>query len=251
MDAYLGSDPLISIVTVCRNSELTIRRTIESILHQTYAHIEYIIIDGDSQDRTINIIREYKENFGEHLRIISEPDEGIYDAMNKGIRLTKGSLIGILNSDDYYEENAIEKIVSAWDKKGLQVLYGMMRTLKDDKEYAVSMLSHNFINERMIWHPACFVTKDVYDQIGLFDTQYKSVADYDFLLRVYNSRAIRFVPVYSVIVNYSKGGMSESVEGYLEGLRYRRDKGMLSNMTYRISCIYEPFRRWAQGRLWK
>lgn len=251
MSAYLESEPPVTIITVCFNSELTIRRTIESILHQTYGHIEYVIIDGDSTDGTLDIIQEYKESFGDRLRVISEPDEGIYDAMNKGIKLAKGALIGILNSDDCYEEDAVEKIVNAWDKSGMQILYGMMRTLKNDKEYAVSLLSHNFLDEHMIWHPATFVTKDVYDRIGLFDTQYKTVSDYDFILRAHESQEVRFVPVYSVITNYSKGGVSETMDGYLEGLKYRRDKGMLSNLTYRISCIYEPFRRWAYGRLWK
>lgn len=251
MSAHFEAGLPVTIITVCFNSEATIRRTIESILHQTYAHIEYIIIDGDSKDRTLDIIKEYRESFGERLRIVSEPDEGIYDAMNKGIRLATGALIGILNSDDYYEENAVEKIVDAWDKSGMQILYGMMRTLKDNKEYMVSLYSHQFLNEHMILHPATFVTKDVYDKIGLFDTKYKIVADLDFILRAYESQIVRFVPVYSVIANFSPSGISGTIEGHLEGLRCRRDRGMLSNMTYLISCIYEPFRRWAQGRLWK
>lgn len=251
MSAYVESGPLVTIITVCFNSEMTIRRTIESILHQTYAHIEYIIIDGDSKDGTLDIIQEYKESFGERLRVISEPDEGIYDAMNKGIKHASGVLIGILNSDDFYEMDAVEKIVNAWDKNGMQILYGMIRILRDDKEDAVSLLSHNFLDEKMIWHPATFVTKDVYDKIGLFDTGYKIVADYDFIFRAHKSQEVRFVPVYSIITNYSRGGASDTMEGYLEGLRCRRDKGILSDMTYRISCIYEPLRRWAQRKLWR
>ena len=251
MDSHLEYNPMVTVVTVCYNSELTIRRTVESVLNQTYSSVEHIIIDGNSQDGTLGIIQEYRQRFGERIQVVSEPDCGIYDAMNKGIKIATGDLIGILNSDDYYEKDAIEKIVNAWDKRGMQILYGLMRTLKDGKEHSVSMLSHLFLHEHMIWHPSCFVTKDVYQKVGLFDTQYRSVADYDFMLRAYDSREVRFVPIYSVIANFSVGGMSESSKGYLEGLKYRRDRGMLSNATYQLARIYEPIRRWAQGRLWK
>lgn len=251
MNSCKEFNPVVTIVTVCHNSERTIKKAVESVLNQTYSNIEYIIIDGKSDDNTIDIIRSYQKFFGQRLRIISEPDQGIYDAMNKGIKLATGDLIGILNSDDYYEKDATEKMVNAWDGQGMQILYGMMRNLKEGREHSVSMLSHQFLHEHMVWHPACFVTKDVYEKLGLFDTQYKSVADYDFMLRAYDSKRIRFTPVYSVIANFSDGGMSESTAGYLEGLKFRRDKGLLSNTTYRIACIYEPIRRWAQRRLWK
>lgn len=243
--------PLVTIVTVCHNSEKTIGETIESVLRQTYTNIEYVVIDGRSQDRTLEIIRMYQEHFHGRMKLLSEPDRGIYDAMNKGIRLAAGELIGILNSDDHYEKNAVEEMVKAWDKQGMQILYGFMRMLKEGKEYSVSLLSHQFLQEHMIWHPACFVTKDVYQKIGLFDIRYQSVADYDLMLRARGSRKVRFVPVYSVIVNYRDGGMSTSSKGYLEGLRYRRDRGILSNTTYIMARIYEPIRRWGQRRLWK
>ena len=97
MDSYLEIDPVVTIVTACYNSEATIRRTIESVINQTYTNIEYIIVDGQSKDRTMDIVREYLGPFGDHLRIISEPDQGIYDAMNKGIELASGNIIGILN----------------------------------------------------------------------------------------------------------------------------------------------------------
>lgn len=251
MDVCLKSSPLVTIITVCYNSEKTVRRTIESVLNQSYCHIEYIIVDGKSSDGTIDILQEYQSKFGERLRIVSEHDEGIYDAMNKGIKMASGEIVGILNSDDYYEGDAVEKIVSIWDKKGMQILYGLMRALKDGQEYSVSLLSHKFLNEHMIWHPSCFVTRDVYEEIGLFDIRYRSVADYDFMLRARDCEEIRFVPVYSVLTNYSEDGMSKSVYGYLEGLRYRRDRGILSNSTYWMACIYEPIRQWARRKLWK
>ena len=101
----------ISIITPCLNSAKTIRQTIESVLNQTYHNIEYIIVDGASMDGTLEIIQEYEPQFQGRLHYVSEPDHGIYDAMNKGIRMSHGNVIGIINSDDYYEQDAVEKMV--------------------------------------------------------------------------------------------------------------------------------------------
>lgn len=251
MNLSLMSKPMVTIVTVCYNSETTIERCMQSVLNQTYDNIEYIIIDGESHDQTMNLIKKYQKKFGERMRVISEPDQGIYDAMNKGIREASGRIIGILNSDDYYVRDAVENIVSVWNGKGMQILYGLMRTMKEGKEYSLSRLSHYFLHEQMIWHPACFVTEDVYKVIGDFDTKYRSVADYDFMLRAYDSGKVQFVPVDATIVNFSEGGMSGSAIGYLEGLRYRHQRGDLSGITYYLACIYEPIRQWARRRLWK
>ncbi len=108
--------PKISIITPCLNSEKTIRDTMESVLHQTYKNIEYIIVDGGSEDRTLEIIHEYEHLFNGRLKYISEKDNGIYDAMNKGIRQSKGKLIGIIGSDDYYETDAVEKVAAHMTK---------------------------------------------------------------------------------------------------------------------------------------
>ena len=113
----------VSIITVCYNSAATIRRTIESVLRQTYQNIEYIIVDGASKDETLSIIEEYRDALGQRLRLVSEPDQGIYDAMNKGIRMAEGTLIGILNSDDFYEPMAVEHIVNAMTDEKYQILY--------------------------------------------------------------------------------------------------------------------------------
>ena len=106
----MKKDTRVTIITVCYNSEKTIRKTMESVLEQTYTNIEYIVIDGQSLDTTMQIVKEIAPLFGEWIKIISEPDKGIYDAMNKGIKLAKGELIGIINSDDFYEKDAVEKI---------------------------------------------------------------------------------------------------------------------------------------------
>ena len=132
----------VSIITVSYNSEKTIRRTIESVLNQTYRNIEYIIIDGASSDSTVDIIKEYESKFLGRLKWISETDSGIYDAMNKGICKASGELIGIINSDDYYEKEAVEHMVNALGSEEYQVLYGMMRTLKNGEEFSIGIRTH-------------------------------------------------------------------------------------------------------------
>ena len=188
----------VSIITVCYNSEKTIAQTIGSVLDQTYHDIEYIIVDGNSTDNTMKIVETYREKFAGRLKVVSEPDRGIYDAMNKGIRMASGELIGILNSDDYYEKNAVEIMVNAMTEDRYQILYGEMRTWRNGKEESVGLLTHTFLRDRMIYHPACFVTRAVYRDLGGFDLRYPSVADYDFMLRMAEKREVKFYPVYQL-----------------------------------------------------
>ena len=139
---------LVSIITVCWNSEKYIRDTIESVLNQTYKNIQYIIIDGKSTDKTLSIIDEYKERFGDRLTLVSEKDSGIYNAMNKGLALVKGELVGIINSDDYYELDAVEKMVEQYKLHGSGVYYGFERSLKDEKEYCIVRKNPHFLKVR-------------------------------------------------------------------------------------------------------
>lgn len=221
-------DILVSIITVCYNSEKTIRQTMDSVLKQTYSNIEYIVVDGASTDGTLEIIEEFKSQFGVRMRCISESDSGIYDAMNKGIRMATGEVIGIINSDDYYELNAIEKVVRAYNKGGCAVLYGEMRTWIDGKEESVWIGSPEFLGKRMIAHPACFVTKNTYDKYGVFDTRYCSVADYDLMLRYKKCREIQFVPIYEVLANFRSGGMCSTQKAFFELLDLQVRYGMIS-----------------------
>lgn len=223
----------VSIITVCYNSEKTIRRTIESVLAQGYRDIEYILVDGLSSDHTVDIIREYEEKFEGRLRWISEKDHGIYDAMNKGISMAQGDLIGILNSDDYYESDAVQCMVDAMTEDKYQILYGYVRNCKDDVEYSVDRWSHFFLEERMIAHPSCFVTKTVYDDFGGFDLQYISVADYDFMLRMQQHSEIVFVPVDHIITNFALGGMSSSETAWMDLVKMRYQHGMMTEKAYR------------------
>lgn len=233
-----NQDVKVSIITVCYNSETTIEKTIESVINQTYPNIEYIIVDGESKDKTLTIINTYLERYNDRIKCISERDEGIYDAMNKGIKMATGQLIGIINSDDYYELDAVEHIVSAWNGNGMQILYGLMRKLINGKEDSVLLLSHELLEDRMICHPSCFVTSDVYKKIGMFDKKYQSVADYDFMLRAFRSKEVSFKPVYEILANFNAGGISGSWIGYKENLKYLREQRKISSIKMLLLLLY-------------
>lgn len=223
----------VSIITVCFNSAKTIRQTFDSVLGQGYPNIEYLVIDGQSTDGTVDIIKEYEPLFEGRMRWVSERDAGIYDAMNKGIRMASGELIGIINSDDYYEKRAVEWMVESMTKERYQILYGAVRCWKNEKEESISLLSHEFLKERMIAHPACFVTKSVYEDFGAYNTKYISAADYDFMLRMFEKKEVKFHPVHHVIANFRLGGMCATDAAYLDLVRMQYDWKLISVYQYR------------------
>lgn len=239
------SELLVTILTPCYNSGKTIAKTLECIENQTYRNIEYIIIDGGSTDDTLSVIERHRDRLPKDFKLISEKDNGIYDAMNKGIRLAKGQLIGIVNSDDCYELDTVAQVVSHFRKNQYEVVYGMQRTYDGGKEKAVVIYHHDFLSCQMITHPTCFVTKDTYQKFGVFDTQYRSAADYDLMLRYYESGQVAFTPVYHVLSNFHLGGMSSSQTGVRENALVRLRHGCITKNKYRFmvikSRLYELF----------
>ena len=238
---------LVSVITPCYNSEKTIEKTLVCIENQTYKNIEYIIMDGGSKDKTMDIIKRHRDKLPKLLKVVSESDGGIYDAMNKGIKQASGHLIGIVNSDDWYEPDTIEQVVKHYQKQPYEVVYGMQRTLLDGKEKLTVIYHHDFLPQQMITHPTCFVTKKTYEQFGLFDTQYRSAADYDLMLRFWESRQVVFTPVMQVLSNFVLGGMSSSQTGVRENARIRYKRGYMSRKRYQFvilkSHIYEKLNR--------
>ena len=230
-----------SIITVCFNSEKTIKRTIESVLNQTIDDYEYLIIDGGSKDATLDIINSYSEKFNGKLKVISEQDNGIYDAMNKGISLAKGNLIGMVNSDDFYEPNTLEIVNEAYDQNiDYQVIYGFQRCLNMGKEERIVFYNHSFLDKQMITHPTCFVSRNVYEKFGVFDLKYKSSADYDFMLRLFHTGAVHFVPVYSILSNFELNGMSSSEICVRETAKIHLDYGTISSFKY-IEILFRSY----------
>lgn len=236
----------VTVITPCYNSEKTIRRTIESVLNQTYSNIEYLIIDGASTDNTVSIAKEYEEAFQGRMKIVSEPDDGIYYAMNKGISMATGELIGIVNSDDYYEKEAVALMVENRTEADYQILYGFQRVLRDGKEASICIHHHTNLDYQMITHPTCFVTKKLYEDLGVFNTSYKYSADYEFMLRMYHGGKVEFTPVYEVISNYALGGASGTVMGYRETNRLKYEYHLISKARYRfvdMKCAINIFLR--------
>lgn len=221
-----------SIITVCFNSEETIERTIISVLSQSYQDFEYIIVDGASTDGTLSIIKNYIKKYPDKIKLISEKDSGIYDAMNKGIRSASGNLIGIVNSDDYYEIDALENISRAYDGKKYEIVYGMLRTIKDGKEVSVYIKNHQWLNDDMITHPTCFITKDIYVDFGLYSLEYRYSADYEFMLRMNRNKQVVFKPIYKIISNFSLDGASGSIKGYMDTLKLKYRYSLISKKRY-------------------
>ena len=168
--------------------------------------------------------------------------------MNKGIRQAKGQLIGIVNSDDWYEPDTVEQVVRAYQGNEYEVIYGMQRTYLNGKERATFIYHHDFLPQQMITHPTCFVTRAVYEHFGVFDLQYKSAADYDFMLRLYQTGKVTFTPVMRVLSNFQLGGMSSSQTGVQENLKVRYKYGYLSKKTLLFQTIKSKVYQWLHER---
>lgn len=201
--------PLVSIITVVYNGEKYLEQTIKSVINQTYKNIEYIIIDGGSTDGTLDIIKKYEQYISYW---VSESDEGLYDAMNKGIRLAKGELIGIINSDDWYEENAVELMVDAYLKNPDKNIFHADRydvfSNGERKIRKFNPSEFKFKYYGMTYnHPSMFVTKKEY-QKHLYNKKMRSLADYQFVLEAFLNDPNNFFYIDKPIVNYRLGGIS-------------------------------------------
>lgn len=203
----------VSIITICYNSQKTLEDTITSVLAQDYNDIEYIIIDGASKDNTPKIIEKYKSSIS---HVTSEPDKGIYDAMNKGVEKATGDLVGILNSDDFYaNDSVISNIVSSIRKNNSDSIYAdlvYVDRLDSDKivrnwksgQYKPDL----FLKGWMPPHPTFFVKKWVYEKFGAYNTALKSAADYEFMLRVLHKHKISTSYFPEIITKMRTGGES-------------------------------------------
>ncbi|MDR3273081.1 MAG: glycosyltransferase [Flavobacteriaceae bacterium] len=212
-----NSSPLISIITVVFNGVDTLEQTMESVMSQTYKNVEYIIVDGGSTDGTIDIIKKYKDKLAYW---VSESDKGIYNAMNKGIDKCNGELIGIVNSDDYYEPNTVEIVVNRYNSENKKegVYYGFLKLWKDGKEHAIRRFHHNFPKDHMIQHPTWFVSKSIYEKFGKFDDSYKIAGDFELFQRLVKHN-VEFFPIDAILSNFRIGGIS-SYAGRLGAMEY-------------------------------
>ncbi len=207
-------DPLISVITVCYNSAKTIEATLQSVLAQTYENYEYLIIDGKSTDNTLEIIERYRGAFGDRLRVVSEKDTGIYNAMNKGIRLAKGAMIGIINSDDYYAPDTLSMVAQRYEQEQypLLVVNGDMVRVSETGEtiYVYHFHERQVDAKSCFGHPSMFAAKAVYDKIGLYDESYKLAADGDWQYRAHEDPEVRYVLTHQVFNHMREGGASDN-----------------------------------------
>jgi GT2 family glycosyltransferase len=203
--------PLVSVITIVFNGADFLEQTIQSVINQNYENIEYIIVDGGSQDSSLEIINRYKEHIDYW---ISEPDEGLYDALNKGIRLATGQFVGMIHSDDLYAPEAIQKVVTRFlSEPEVGICYGnlnyvgsdFLKTVGRDIESTFRMVMKGEIN-----HPTCFVRKGIYEKHGGFDTNFRIAADYDLGVRFWKA-GVQFFYINSTLAYFRLGGTSSDL----------------------------------------
>lgn len=243
----------ISIVTPAFNSAKTIRHTIESVAKQTHPNVEYIIVDGGSKDTTAKIVAQYP---GVVDIFISEPDKGVYDAMNKGIRAASGDIIAILNSDDFYTHSyVLEQIANAFLESGADSVYGDLQYVDQHNPHQVirhwesgAFQRQNFLSGWMPPHPAFFVKRAVYQRYGLFNLSLKNSADYELMLRFLYKHRVSTTYVSDVLVRMRAGGLSNATwSNRLRANREDRVAWKINGINPRFyTIILKPLRKLQQ-----
>ncbi len=201
----------ISIITVTYNSAATVAETVRSVLSQTFSPLEYIVMDGASGDDTVSIVEGYRKEFedkGIRLTVISEPDNGMYDAMNKGIRISSGDVIGIINSDDWYEPDALKTVANEYSSQPFDLFYADLRLVfPGGRSFVKHSRYRRYATSRDWNHPTTFIAKTVYDH-DLYRTE-TIHDDYDLILRI-RKQNIRIRVVNKVLANFRMNGVSHS-----------------------------------------
>ncbi len=239
----------ITVVTVCRNAAATIEDTIRSVVDQTYPDVEHIVIDGASTDGTQEILCKPESGI---TKWVSEPDEGIYDAMNKGIDMGSGDVVGFLNADDIYAHpEVLAEVAQALEDESIQAVYGDIVFVRDDLQTIVRYYrSHGFTTGKLAWgwmppHPSLFLRKQVFEKYGLFRTDYRIAADYELVTRLFGKHKVRYRYLPGVSVKMRLGGVSTRgvKSNYIlskEIVRACRENGINTNLL-KVALKY-PFK---------
>jgi glycosyltransferase involved in cell wall biosynthesis len=237
--------PLISIITICFNADKTIERTFQGMATQTYPNIEYIVIDGGSTDNTLSLIEKYKYLIS---YFSSEKDNGIYDAMNKGINIAQGDVIGIINADDYYAPNALVLVMRAYQiNKDVDVFMGNCSTINpSEKLIRTDKPTINFEQGVVyVLHPSTFISRQCYSKYGVFNDTYKYSGDYEFFCRLAGKSA-KFFHINYTLAYFRLGGFGTRIgvlkekECLLITLRYW---GLFAATRLSLVLIYSFSRR--------
>ena len=228
---------LTTILTVSFNAEKTIARTIESVMNQTYKNIEYIVIDGASKDNTASIAKSYIEKFnsseGRNMRVISEPDNGMYDALNKGANLAHGEIIGQINADDYYELDAVETMTKLYEQENYDLAWGSVRVITKSGNFTKHAKLGILWTTSHWCHPAAFSKKTIlleypYPLINTHD-------DFDFATHVYLDKR-KIITIDKIISNFTVGGMSTQKS--------------IREAKQRLDEIYGIYKKYGMSRLY-
>lgn len=216
--------PLVSVMTVCYNSEKTLARTLESVLGQSYPRVEYLIIDGASSDKTVEIAESYRAAFEEKgytYRIVSKRDNGMYDALNRGVEMASGDIIGQINSDDWYEPDALEKVAKCYMETDFDYFWADLRIVKPSGNMIKRAKISRYASTRHWNHPTTFIRSSVYKEnkyslLSMYD-------DFELILRL-RKKGYRAVVLNEVLANFSFGGMSttKSLKDTFRRIGYRR-----------------------------
>ena len=244
----------VSIITATYNSVHTLGDTFKSVLNQTYSDIEYIVVDGSSTDGTVDLIRQYEPQFGGRMKWMSEKDNGIYDAMNKGIQMASGDVVGILNSDDYFtSDDVVEKMVKAFDDN-TDAVYGDIHFIRNgqpdkcvryysSKRFSPQWLRFGF----MPAHPSFYCRREVFEKAGYYKTDYAIGSDYEMMVRlflVYHIKA-KYIPMDFVTMR-TGGASTRNVKSRLQlikdDIRGCRENGIYTNaLMISVKYLYKIF----------
>ena len=234
---------IVSIITIAFNSAQTIRDTLTSVLSQSYSNIEYIIIDGASNDATVRIVKEYEPMFNGRLKWVSEPDKGLYDAMNKGIKMATGDVIGILNSDDlFYDSNVLRDIALAFDEN-TDALFGNLYFVKSDDVHCIvrAWKGSTYSSFKKGWHPAhptFYVRREVYEKYGGFDTSFDVSADFELMLRFVEKNRLDRYMVKMRMGGESTRNIANIIKGNRNIIRAFRKNDIQVSWAYPIYRLF-------------
>lgn len=243
----------ISIITITYNSAATLEQTIRSVVSQTYPHVEYLIIDGQSTDDTLTIIDRYRDKINV---LVSEKDQGLYDALNKGIALATGEVIGILHSDDFYlHDRVLENYASVFLEQKSDAVYSDLYYVdKNDTDKIIRKWKSgeyqpgSFINGWMPPHPTFFVKKEIYLRYGTFNLSFKSAADYELMLRFIHKHQIplAYLPEYTIKMRVG-GKSNKNIQNRVNANLEDRRAWEINDLTPRFYTLYlKPLRKLLQ-----
>ena len=246
---------MISIITATFNSAKTLKDTIQSVLRQTNKDFEYLIIDGGSTDETIDIVKSYESEFSGRLKWVSEKDQGIYDAMNKGIKMASGDVVGILNSDDYFtSDDILQTVADAFKCQEIDAIYGDIHFIRDgNPQKCIRYYSSRMF--RPFWlrfgfmpaHPSFYCKREIFDKAGLYSLDYKIGADYEMMVRLFKRLKIKTLYVNKDFVTMRTGGASNTnvrsrLTLIVEDVKACRENGIYTNRFFiMLKFLYKIF----------